>query len=401
MMASTHIAFGLFSTTGLFALFSRSLHRELPAVGAAILGALLPDLDTPQSALGRLLPFISIPLERRWGHRTVTHSLLAVAGLALLGLPLWGYYRGSVYAALLLGYASHLLADGATKSGVPLFYPHPLQCVLPGNARYRVTTGSLAERGLLLALLGLLALVFPLSNLGGVWRAVRYLMATQPAAYRDYRDATTEVVLAFRGRWPHSRQPVAGQALILEGTPSQFLLWFEGAVWVYGETGDIQPDHSRVRATPPPVRWDTLRVVDQPWAEVLAQVPPHTLLTGRLDSDRPFVLSTPLEEAAGQHTAVRLTATSVELAYASPAQLAQLAPVHRLTPERQAQLEQQLADRRQALQTLHLRRPPVPYLQLQEAEAALQALRRQAAAQQEASVRFTGRLRLRHLGETP
>ena len=217
MMASTHLAFGLFSATGLFALFSQSLHRELPAVGAVILGALLPDVDTPQSALGRLLPFLSIPLERRWGHRSLSHSLLAVAGLALLGLPLWGYYRGSVYAALLLGYLSHLLADCATKSGVPLFYPHPLQCVLPGNPRYRVTTGSLAERGLLLGLLLLLGLVFPLSSLGGVWQAVRYLLATQPAAYRDYRDATTEVQLVFRGRWQHSRQPVAGQARILVG----------------------------------------------------------------------------------------------------------------------------------------------------------------------------------------
>ena len=401
MMASTHLAFGLFSATGLFALFSQSLHRELPAVGAVILGALLPDLDTPQSALGRLLPFLSIPLERRWGHRTLTHSLLAVAGLALLGLPLWGYYRASVYAALLLGYLSHLLADCATKSGVPLFYPHPLQCVLPGNPRYRVTTGSLAERGLLLGLLLFLGLFFPLSSLGGVWQAVRYLLATQPAAYRDYRDATTEVQLVFRGRWQHSRQPVAGQARILEGSPSQFLLWFDGAVWVYGEAGDIQPDHSRVRATPQPVRWDTLRVVEQPWAEVVAQLPPHTLITGRLDSDRPFILAVPQEEAAGQHTAVRLTTTRVELTYASPAQLAQLAPVHRPPPERQAQLEQQLADRQQALQALHLRRPPVPYLQLQEAEAALQALRRQLAALQEAGLRFTGRLPRRHLGEHP
>ena len=174
MMAPTHIAFGLFTTTGLFSLFSLSLHKDYPALGAAILGALLPDIDSPNSSLGRWLPFVSVPLERRWGHRTVTHCLLAVGALGVVSSPLI-FYRTTMYSALLIGYLSHLLADCGTKSGVPLFHPHPAQCVLPGNSRYRVTTGSLAEQGLLGVLLVLLGLVFPLSRMGGTWRAMRYL----------------------------------------------------------------------------------------------------------------------------------------------------------------------------------------------------------------------------------
>ena len=74
MRASTHLAFGLLCATGAFALWSRPLHQDLPALGCALLGSLMPDLDSPKSAPGRFLPFLSQPIERRWGHRTVTHS---------------------------------------------------------------------------------------------------------------------------------------------------------------------------------------------------------------------------------------------------------------------------------------------------------------------------------------
>ena len=50
--------------------------------------------------------------------------------------------------ALLLGYASHLLGDAATKSGVRLFYPSMTRIhLLPKNLR--ITIGPLAEDGLL------------------------------------------------------------------------------------------------------------------------------------------------------------------------------------------------------------------------------------------------------------
>ena len=47
----------------------------------------MPDIDLLPAKIGRLFWFISVPLERRFGHRTLTHSalmLLAVAGLASL-----------------------------------------------------------------------------------------------------------------------------------------------------------------------------------------------------------------------------------------------------------------------------------------------------------------------------
>lgn len=76
-------------------------------VAFALLLGLAPDLDTPKSLVGSLARSISVPLERRVGHRTATHSLLAlalVAGAAYLLAPqLWLGLAGA--------YGSHLLLD--------------------------------------------------------------------------------------------------------------------------------------------------------------------------------------------------------------------------------------------------------------------------------------------------
>ena len=395
MTAPTHTTFGLFLTAALFSLFALPLYKDLPAVGVTVLGSLLPDIDTPNSALGRLLPFLSIPIERRFGHRTVTHSLVWWLGLGVVSLPLV-FVRPACYAGLLIGYASHLLADCMTKSGVPLFYPQSAVCVLPGSSRYRIRTGSLGERMVLLVLLGLLMLVFPLSRLGGTWRALRYLLATQSMAYTDFREATTESMLEFKGRWRVSRRKVEGEALILEGTASKFLIAFKGATWVYGEQGDIMPDRSRVRFTKKPIRIDTVVVGEESFAPIRDQLPSGAFISGQLESSRPFDLVLPLSKS--QHQSVKATNQELKFEYAPAARIAPLAPRVQINPEQVAQLQGQIQKGEADGLALQIQRPPVHYVRLREAEAALAARRQELATLQDSTLTFTGVLYLRRVG---
>ncbi|MCC7260972.1 MAG: metal-dependent hydrolase [Candidatus Latescibacteria bacterium] len=397
MRAPTHAAFGLLCATGAFAFCGRALYQDWPALGCALLGSLLPDLDSPQSALGRLLPVVSERIERRWGHRSVTHSLLVFLGLGVALLPL-GLYRWTWYAALLIGYLSHLVADCATKTGAPLFHPHPTQCVWPGADRFRIHTGSLQEGLLLLVLLGLLLLLLPVSRAGGVWRSLRYLAATPGMAYRDYREATTQTRLEFRGRWRDTHQPVQGTALVLEGRSDRFLIAYEGQVVAYGDQGDILPDHTRILVTGQPVQVDTLRVQGQPLARVLEQVPPGAFVSGRLES--PWPLDPGLHSELqlllkDRDQSLRLADQLLDLEYAPRDLLARLQPRRRPAPERLAALQQQITDQQRALLTLELRRPPVHYLELREAQARLQATQRELEALQDPIVPFSGVLYLR------
>ena len=84
MIVATHLVFA----TGLY--LGGSALFEYPADpvtwGITLLFALPPDIDLPTSRIGRPLFWLSVRLERQHGHRTLTHSLVAlvfVAGLVL------------------------------------------------------------------------------------------------------------------------------------------------------------------------------------------------------------------------------------------------------------------------------------------------------------------------------
>ncbi|MGB7416267.1 MAG: metal-dependent hydrolase [Thermosynechococcaceae cyanobacterium] len=91
------------------------------------LGGLLPDIDHPESTVGRRVKLLSLPLSAVFGHRGMTHSLLAViiVGLTLAFVMQDGELQALqwVIAPLCIGYLSHILGDGLTPSGVPLLWP--------------------------------------------------------------------------------------------------------------------------------------------------------------------------------------------------------------------------------------------------------------------------------------
>jgi hypothetical protein len=102
------------------------------ALGLMAGGALFPDIDHPQSAMGRVLFFLSIPLNRYVGHRRTFHgfflwSLVAVAGI--FWMPL--FWIG-------LGALSHVFIDALNVSGVQALMPFSEKvCVLfPEQAEF-------------------------------------------------------------------------------------------------------------------------------------------------------------------------------------------------------------------------------------------------------------------------
>lgn len=143
MMAGSHIAIGaaLWAVT---ARLSGLEPAEPQALAAAALGALLPDIDHPQSWAGRKMRVVSVPLALIVGHRGITHSALAIAACALL-LTLLG--TGWLAAPVVIGYLSHLLADSLTPSGVPLLWPNKRRFTLN-----LCRTGSIIEITLVAAI---------------------------------------------------------------------------------------------------------------------------------------------------------------------------------------------------------------------------------------------------------
>ena len=151
-MGRTHALAGAASLWCLQALF-RLFNPELAAPLAilASLGALLPDLDAGQSQIKHLSvagirPFASLSslLNRAFGHRGLLHSLLGWSIITLLLLPLAPILGITVPLTISLGYASHLMTDACTKSGIPILYPSRKRYHLMPRL-LRLTTGSAAE----------------------------------------------------------------------------------------------------------------------------------------------------------------------------------------------------------------------------------------------------------------
>lgn len=165
MMGRTHLLLGINAIWLLEAGTAPSPDRFVLAVAGAALGSLLADLDARASLLqtlriGGVAPLV-LParlLNQVFGHRGALHSLFALGVLALLSLPLLGTLP-LLWLGLALGYASHLVGDGCTRHGVPLFFPRRMRVhLLPKPLR--LSTGSLAEDALFVLLaLGCLALL--------------------------------------------------------------------------------------------------------------------------------------------------------------------------------------------------------------------------------------------------
>ncbi len=102
------------------------------ATGACVLGNLLPDIDVPTSAVGKVLKPFSFLFQKIFGHRTFFHSLLAVA-LLYAGMWYWSMTTGSVYVdamkfGVVTGYTGHLFLDMFTSRGIPLAWPFSKKC---------------------------------------------------------------------------------------------------------------------------------------------------------------------------------------------------------------------------------------------------------------------------------
>lgn len=137
MMAYSHVVTGLVSWN--LTAIALDMPVEPYTVGAAVLGALLPDIDHPKSWLGRRLYPISAVLSAVIGHRGVTHSLIAVIALAVALIFAYDAHHGIVMA-LCVGYLTHLAGDFVTNSGIPLFWPIKRRFALP-----LASTGGFAE----------------------------------------------------------------------------------------------------------------------------------------------------------------------------------------------------------------------------------------------------------------
>ncbi len=83
--------------------------------------SLVPDIDTPESKIGRRIPVIPTLINTLLGHRTITHSMLTMLGI----FAFLKQYSLQIGIAWLIGFSCHVILDILTPQGVQFFWPIP------------------------------------------------------------------------------------------------------------------------------------------------------------------------------------------------------------------------------------------------------------------------------------
>jgi inner membrane protein len=140
MMFQTHIAFGFL--VAIAAIQFLKPENQLLFALILLIGAAFPDIDHPNSMMGR----IAKPFSYLFEHRGFFHSFFAIA---LFPLALFILSGSLLYStAFLLGYASHIFADAFSTAGIM-----PLHPLLKLRLRGFMRTGAFYEYIILFTLL--------------------------------------------------------------------------------------------------------------------------------------------------------------------------------------------------------------------------------------------------------
>jgi inner membrane protein len=97
-----------------------SLSFTVSYTAGVVAGSLLPDIDEPNSYVGRRSFGMSSKVKEAFGHRGMTHSLLVWSVIALVV----AFQSPSLFSiGFVLGYLFHIIEDFFSVQGVPLLWP--------------------------------------------------------------------------------------------------------------------------------------------------------------------------------------------------------------------------------------------------------------------------------------
>jgi inner membrane protein len=275
MMNSTQAVFSV-------ALTSLAMGTADPVLlGTAAIASQFPDLDTSKSWIGRLPPLtlISRWIEKRYSHRTLTHSFLFSLGLAVATFPI-SFWNQSLWIALNLGYFLGWYADNFTKQGVCAFFPHPGRLVTPGNPRLRLSTGSSTEYFLLAVLVCVAIAIINLNTSGGILKAFNQTLGLSSGAVEIVAAEQNQYLLMaqIRGRNTLTQQAVQGQFEVVQPLTQTDLLVkdSQGRLYRAGETQESQILITQVQVQRQGTVKSSVREIrleDEAIAEALSRIP--------------------------------------------------------------------------------------------------------------------------------
>jgi inner membrane protein len=194
-------------------------------IAVTLIASTLPDIDNTQSPIGRLCKPLSYWLNRRYGHRTITHSAVALLTISVIFAFCERALSGKTDHTWFFfwGYLSHIVLDMCTIQGVKLFYPfHKSSAVIPGDPRYRFETGNFRHETVFFCV-SILCFFFlqPLFH-QGFWTSYNRMFGTVKHVSSEFHKSEDmlEISYSYRIGTEHKE----GRGYCLDASPNRILL---------------------------------------------------------------------------------------------------------------------------------------------------------------------------------
>jgi inner membrane protein len=234
MTLPNHIAGGIVFTGVFGAFVGVNILNHPGLIITTVLAATFADIDVPSSIWGRTFKPISKAINRRFGHRTITHSLLFL-------LVTWGIVKGicglietevpypTVY---LLAYVSHIIFDMMTVQGVPLFYPYnKAPCVIPSDPKLRLKSNNPRSEIAVFGFFIISGLFLQPLMADGFWTSYNRLFGTLTHLQSEFEKAEELLSVDYRFREATTEQ--SGTGYVIECTGTSATLWNETGGWFF------------------------------------------------------------------------------------------------------------------------------------------------------------------------
>ena len=205
-----------------------------------------------------------------------------------------------------------------------MFWPDTGRDVIPKNPKFRPESGSKIEILIFCIFLALMFLAFPISKYG-IASSLRWLLATPGSAIEEFKTLKTHTYLDFSGLMSETRQPVAGQAEILDVNNKRLVILYKDTVYTLSDelAADITATHVRAKKTNLPIKTELREFKDESREYLLAQISANALVSGVVHLPEGMEITFPINQRA--YKTMEQSGNDLLLSYASRAQIAALA----------------------------------------------------------------------------
>lgn len=249
MTAPNHIVGG-YTFTGIFAsILGINILSDWSFLALIGFASLLPDIDHTKSIIGKVFYPFSVRINRRFGHRTITHSLIFVFISTAILAAFQAAFFPDFPATLLyfLAVSSHLIFDMMTVQGVPLFYPFMKNaCVLPGDPRMRIRTSNIQHEAIAMCTFLISALFLQPLFVNGFWTQYNRAFGTVEHLKSEYNKSEDLLNIEFKVQQGSIVDTLSGDVIRCDGR--SFVLLKDGEFVRFPRDGervfDIYMNHT-------------------------------------------------------------------------------------------------------------------------------------------------------------